>query len=202
VIISHVHKFLYIGVPKTGTHSVTRLLRRSYVGHSVGRYHGSRHDVPLDYTAWATVRNPYTRLASWWRALVRNKREGGHQPLPAGEQRPPCKTFEAFLAFMVQHQSGWDLEAGQCDQRQPQHVFTARQPCVRFVRLEHFDEDFAMLPFVVVVNEGCLGRANTSDTGDKPIKDYYTSEALTLAVEYGVTEECEALGYPVELEKA
>jgi hypothetical protein len=174
------------------------VLRDQYAGKTVGRYHGSEWEIPDNCLAWTVVRNPWVRLASWWRSLVCN--DGLRSPVHKKHEpeiTPPCRTFAEFLQFMIEHRHGDDLE-DQRDQRQPQHIFAARQPCTAFVRLENFAEDFAKLPFGKA-GQGLGGRRNQSDLDTKPLTHWYDDKAVEMAIHYGVLAECQAFGYPEEL---
>ena len=198
MILSAQHKFLYVAIPKTATKPVRELLQGVFKGYNVGRWHGSSWPVADDYLAWAVVRDPYARLLSWWRAVVRNNVQGRSPPQPP-ELPVPCGTFAEFLRFMIANRDGHDLIEAQRDQRQPQHVFMNRQPCTAQVRLEHFTEDLATLPFAQSEHLWLGNRQNASDSSNKPLAEWYDDESLALAVDYGVKHECRALGYPEEL---
>lgn len=65
MIISDVHKYVYIGIPRTGSKSMNHWL----LEHFDGRWHGGHHDynVPAeaaDYFIFTIVRNPYDRAVS------------------------------------------------------------------------------------------------------------------------------------------
>jgi hypothetical protein len=68
MIVSKLHRFIYIGIPKTGSISISHWLNMFYGGCSIGMHHDWR--VPQDYLSyfrWTVVRNPYDRCFSlWW----------------------------------------------------------------------------------------------------------------------------------------
>ncbi len=69
MLVSHAHKFAYFGMPKTGTKTTTLMLKKRYGAQNRGSYHGAKWDaLPDGYLPWMTVRNPWTRLLSWWHA--------------------------------------------------------------------------------------------------------------------------------------
>ena len=65
MIISHSHKYVYIGIPRTGSKSMNHWLREYFDG----RWYGGHHDynVPEEaagYFIFTVVRNPYDRATS------------------------------------------------------------------------------------------------------------------------------------------
>lgn len=65
MIISNTLKYVYIGIPRTGSKSMNRWLKDNYEGESFGFHH--QWQVPeeaKDYLIFTIVRNPYERMAS------------------------------------------------------------------------------------------------------------------------------------------
>ena len=65
MIISDTHRYVYIGIPRTGSKSMNHWL----IEHFNGRWHGGHHDYAVpeeaaDYLVFAIVRNPYDRALS------------------------------------------------------------------------------------------------------------------------------------------
>jgi len=186
-VISDQCRFVYFGIPKTGTNSVASILRSSFGGRAIGGYHTASVSVPPGYLAWATVRNPWTRLLSWWHAWT-------HSPRAPKDPVQGC-TFLAFIAFLTDNREGDDLPKNAKHMRSPQQQFIAVQPCSRIVRLEHLAEDFASLPFGKVES---FGRQNPG-CWKGGVASFYDDLATAEAIRYGVVEECAALGYPAEI---
>jgi len=143
--------------------------------------------MPAGYLAWATVRNPWVRLLSWWHAWTHSRR-APNDPVQG------C-TFPVFIAFLTDNREGADLPKNARHMRSPQQQFIAAQPCTRVVRLEHLQEDFAALPFGSPQvfgnhNPGCWKGS---------VSNFYDDLATAEAIRYGVIEECEVLGYPLEV---
>lgn len=72
MIISNKFKYVFISVPKTGTHTMYDVLQRHFSGKHYGAYH--EHQIPHsaeDYYRFITVRNPYNRFASAWTHISR-----------------------------------------------------------------------------------------------------------------------------------
>lgn len=196
MMLSKSAKFLYLGIPKTGTHSVVRLLRQhpQFRAQSVGAYHGSSWKIPADYVAWGTVRNPYTRLLSWWHAWTSRKIAKHNFP-------PRDITLVKFIHFLVDWRDGRDMPEDRRDMRWPQHLFMEQQPWRYFVRLEHFPADFAALPFGLPrVKLGMSNKGAWRKRGR--VASYYGKPELEAAVRYGVPQECETFGYPHDVGEA
>ena len=65
--VSSTHRFVYIGIPRTGSKSMYQWLSENFQSESVGGHHEWR--VPeefKDYLVFTTVRNPYERVVSGW----------------------------------------------------------------------------------------------------------------------------------------
>ena len=186
-VISDAHRFVYFGAPKTGTSTVTRVLKSLYAGRHVCGYHSSSVPAPAEYLAWATVRNPWTRLLSWWHAWTHSRRA------PADPVQG-C-TFPVFIAFLTDNREGADLPENAKRMRSPQNLFMEHHPCTKSVRLEHLAEDFAALPFG---KPESFGRQNPG-CWEGGVTRFYDDPAIAEAIRYGVVEECVALGYPTEI---
>ncbi len=67
MIVSEAHRYVYIGIPRTGSKSIHKWLGDHFEGH----WHGGHHDwrVPeecRDYLVFTVIRNPYEIQASGW----------------------------------------------------------------------------------------------------------------------------------------
>jgi hypothetical protein len=73
MIVSDFHKFVYIGIPKTGSISISHWLNMYYAGRSIDRHHAWHVPEPYQYYyRWTVVRNPYDRCFSLWWFECRN----------------------------------------------------------------------------------------------------------------------------------
>ncbi|MEM7125539.1 MAG: hypothetical protein AAF702_04380 [Chloroflexota bacterium] len=80
MIISHKHRYVYIGIPRTASKSTSRWLVEHYDGEWVGFHHEWRvPEKAFDYLIFTVVRNPYERMASGMLAVL----WGDIQPNPA-----------------------------------------------------------------------------------------------------------------------
>jgi len=63
--VSHKHRFIYIGIPRTGSKSMYRWLSENYESENLGGHHDFIvSDEFRDYLVFTVVRNPYDRWAS------------------------------------------------------------------------------------------------------------------------------------------
>lgn len=88
-------KLIYSSVPRTGTLSMMIMLKQHYGGVHIPKCH--RHMIPTEYQTFhrfMIIRNPYTRLLSWWRWW---KDHDSRIP-----QRPN-ETFREFLIWINQN---------------------------------------------------------------------------------------------------
>lgn len=79
-MISHTHKFIFTHIPKTAGTSLSRLLMK-FGGKKITKAHWRTRDIirtcninnPEDYFKFAIVRNPWSRMLSYYDMLVLQK---------------------------------------------------------------------------------------------------------------------------------
>jgi hypothetical protein len=153
MIISNENKYLFISVPKTGTHSMYELLQEKFDGVRHGGYH--HPDVPSaadDYFKFCTVRNPYAKIASAWTYISS----------PQGKYYSQVKTkvgdvnLVSLLKWCISNQdellSHWDKDFTICGVILPFHMYHAQRmrgiKLDAMIQIEHATEQFNQLPFV------------------------------------------------------
>lgn len=92
MIISETHKYVYIGIPRTGSKSMNHWLME----HFDGKWHGGHHDtdVPEEaakYLVFTIVRNPYERAASGYFGVTWD------EEAPKEHELGPCRTEQERL---------------------------------------------------------------------------------------------------------
>jgi hypothetical protein len=155
MIISKELNYVFVSVPKTGTHAMFEFLTEHFQGeHSGGHYHN--HEVPEyaeDYFRFCTVRSPYNRFASAWSLIMNPDAMHGSQIKEMiGEEPTLISTLEWVVAErenMMQHGlDGIKVAASLV----PLHLyFEQRLNNMRmdaFIQIEHATEQFNNLPFV------------------------------------------------------
>jgi hypothetical protein len=66
--VSHSRNAVYLAIPRTASRSISAWFRLDYGAIKVNGHHGHRADPAIkDYLAFTSVRNPYDRLASWYK---------------------------------------------------------------------------------------------------------------------------------------
>ena len=80
MIISEKNNYVFVSTPKTGSHTMFKILQEQYDGVRYGPSNGYNfHEwvTPVQYKNYfhfSTVRNPYTRfVALWWSLLMVGK---------------------------------------------------------------------------------------------------------------------------------
>lgn len=200
MIVSGAHRYIYVCIPKTGTGSMRRHLMAHYQGRSSGAYHQThcQHPGP-NWCVFTTVRNPYTRLVSWWWFTAVSRIE----------TRPPEERefwqgapLSKFIRFLIERRDGYDIPNGdQKLMRLPQHEFLRYSNPTHIVRLEHLMDEFNALPWVKVPSEPIQKFRRSSERGKgwridgRDWTHYYDQETLDLANEYGAADEAVAFGY-------
>lgn len=98
MIISHELRFVYIGIPRTGSKSMMQWLR-DYPGHYLDGHH--RWEVPdecKDYLIFTVIRNPYDRWASGSFAVLWNdEKPDASKRVPSPPLVPSAKPLDERL---------------------------------------------------------------------------------------------------------
>lgn len=205
MIISHLHRFIFVPVPKTGTHSIRQALREhlgegdleqvglfvkkrfpyaelARVGHGhLGLEDVRTHvgdDVVENYFSFAFVRNPFDRFVSYCAFMTRQH--------GAFEQDPKA-TMRRIL---------FDLRPLDHVHFQPQAtLLTGKDGALnvsRIGRSESMQQDYDAICSHLGIPSSHLDRVNTSQRGD--YRQYYDDELIA-----GVTElyrrDLELFGY-------
>ncbi len=145
MIVSNTHKYVYISVPKAGTHTMYDVLVREYAGtQQEGPYHQTA--VPQEYEdffCFCTVRHPFHRAVSVWHALTqRENYKSIYLPLIGGEsfldfakwisKITPDNRRKGKGGVLLLSQDSW-LNGARID---------------RYLKLEELDNEFSSLYFV------------------------------------------------------
>ncbi len=99
MIISDKHKYVYIGIPRTGSKSMNHWL----IEYFDGRWHGGHHDysvpdVAADYLVFTIVRNPYDRRVSGHFAVTwDDQAPKEHELEPYSSEKERIRKSRAFL---------------------------------------------------------------------------------------------------------
>jgi len=145
MIISEKDKYVFVSNPKTGTHSLYKLLKEHFNGVQVeGRYH--ENDVPeknKDYFTFSTCRHPFSRAVSAFHVLTR---DDGYKdlflPKIGGDD------FLSFVKWLVKHDSETELVGRGMAVLTLQSTWLKPVRIDKLVRIEQANDDFASLPFV------------------------------------------------------
>ena len=146
MIILKKQKWVYIDVPKTASTSIDNLLVTEYGGEpvywkavdlpQVFNKH-ARLPIPTGYRSFATIRNPYDRIVSFW------------QHCWIGKTEPTCESFEEFLGFClnaVNNPQGIDYHM--TARLYPMYMYLEPLRVDTFVRYENLEKDLLALPFI------------------------------------------------------
>ena len=145
MIVSEEHRYVFVSVPKAGTHTMYATLTDGFGGRQLdGPYH--QKDVPaeyLDFFCFASVRHPFQRAVSIWNSLTqRPNYSPKYLPLIGGDSFLEFARWIAKInpanrptgkgGVLLLSQAEW-LEDVRLD---------------RYLHLETINSDFAKLPFV------------------------------------------------------
>ena len=135
MVISHKHKFAYPFVTKTATMSIRTLLVDRFAGARSGRLR-TPPDGCRGYFTFATCRNPYDRMVSWWYRVIKHLKgdEYGHK-----RELASAGLGQSLFDFLTL----WERKGGFA-----QHEVADANPGITFIRTENLEEEFNSLPFV------------------------------------------------------
>ncbi|MCX6017647.1 MAG: sulfotransferase family 2 domain-containing protein [Chloroflexi bacterium] len=144
MIISHALRYVYIGIPRTGSKSMNRWLLDHFQGEWFGEHHA--WNVPAearDYFIFTIVRNPYDREMSAWHFIPWSAPED-RTPLPVSE-------FAAGMRGTAKYKDGTTIIEGHetPEVRMNQANYVARAGVKHVLHFERLPHCLTELPFVV-----------------------------------------------------
>lgn len=177
MIISDLHKYAFINIPKTASKSISKFLKDNHNGYS----YSSQHSIKIpkyasDYFKFSCVRNPYTRMVSMWYSVTQR------YPENYGLENFKDLSFESFVEGITQKVSGtrWFFYLRQTD-------FTHNVD--RIFWYEKLPYDLLKLSFVNNVENfphlnSTQIEASYNPIKRKPWKKYITQRTLDMINDY------------------
>lgn len=174
MIYSIKHKYFWVSVPRTGTSSMMSFLIENYTGNRHGMWH--QLQIPKQYAHYhrfMVVRNPFTRLASWWRWCVYGKKH------PYGVAFKDTSLLY-FLQWLVDHQHDCDTRNLKywCNQTE----FAEEYKPNTVLKLENIKEDLLKLPFVS--KPVPVFKQHHKTYGQQPWLQYYGPKEIALVLRH------------------
>jgi len=179
--VSRTHRFVYIGIPRTGSKSMYQWLLENFQTESVGGHHEwQAPDEFQDYFVFTVVRNPYERATSgrFFEPVIKYP----HDP-------PRPKSFAESMQRVIPKRS----EA--CPAMNQKH-FVERSGTSLVPYFERLPQCLAELPFVDKENIPPFPHNNAGGylPAEGDFFHHFTMEDEKLVWEYA-TEDLEAFGY-------
>ena len=178
--ISHKHRFVYIGIPRTGSRSMFQWLSDNYQSENLGGHHDC--NVPeefSDYLVFTVVRNPYDRMVSGW--FYEPTLKYPHDP-------PKSKTF---ADSMRRHLAADPQDTGMWTQKR----FVEQADISLVLHFERRPQCLAELPFVDAGNIPPFPHWNASDRPPgRNFFDLFSKEDEKLVWEHSA-EDFASFGY-------
>ena len=190
MIISHVHRYVYIAIPRTGSKSMNRWLMDHYDGEWVGYHHDWRVPATADgYLVFTIVRNPYEKVVSGWY----------HVPWSIEEPDPP-RSISEFAEAMKESIPLKDGTVTIADHNVPevgmnQAHYVQRAGVQLILHFEHLPACLKRLPFVDAANMAPF--PHKEERGTRPpgtFFDLFGTENEPLVWAYA-DDDFEAFGY-------
>jgi len=171
MIILQKYKLVWSSVPRTGTLSMIKLLRK-YGGVVIPKCH--RHKVPKEYNTFhkfMIVRNPYTRLLSWWQWW-----KIGH------DSRIPTRPDETFKEFLIWLNKNKHIHTGAYYYSYDnQTAFGKAFNCNTYLYLENLPADFKKIHCLRDAEEHWENAPGHKFHGKRrPLNKYYGKEEIAL----------------------
>ena len=146
-IISHKHKFIYIGIPKIATRSFQTLFIKERAAEFEIEWsekpNGFRHALTQhpDYFAFAFVRNPWSRIVSCYNSKIAGCEPGKQARIMSFyEDLNPQMSFADFVSFLCSEE-GRDAIADR--HWISQHLFLER--CDYIGKYENLEQDWRVV---------------------------------------------------------
>ncbi len=190
MIISHALKYVYIGIPRTGSKSMNRWLLDYYQGEWYGEHHGWKvPDEARDYTRFTIVRNPYEREISAWYFVP----WGAETVSPP----PPANQFaELFRGTIALRDGNVRIESHETPEvRMNQFHFVRKSGVSLVLHFEHLPHCLKDLPFVDKNHVPPF--PHKEERGVRPpgtFFDHFNADAEKAVWEYA-SDDFEAFGY-------
>lgn len=140
MIISDKHKLVFFHIPKTGGSSITKLLIEKYKGKPYYDKHcnvdwgmrllGNRRN----YFKFSIVRNPFSRMVSWYNHLVEERK--------ADKEIIDPRNFYYFLEYYRKTKEHSKMEMFQYDQNQFDFLIPDKSNLNYIIKLESIDKQW------------------------------------------------------------
>lgn len=147
MMVSQSDKFVFLGVPKTGTRSIHKWLEESHDVELLGDHKHRVDQKHTDYFKWMVVRNPYDRMWSIYWSCCR--KAGDVKGFVYDMQREGLHNcFLDFLIWINRHHRRFSrLNHSKYLILKNQTVFLSANPDT-ILHYEHLKDSICRLPFV------------------------------------------------------
>jgi len=189
MIISNVHKYVNISIPKTGTISMRYWLTKYFEGKAVSEHHNWDWRPFVNggsYLIFTVVRNPYARCYSLWKWEMKTGHAGGMLVDQS------C-SFEHFLLLLKTKPQMYFSKDTSPDIYINQSDFVYKSGASEVLKLENLPDELKSLPFAHG-KEHRFPYFNPHSNIKEPYSDYYNEETEALVWDY-CQDDFERFGY-------
>lgn len=176
-------EFLGFMPPKTGTTSLIRLLRQLFDVEIIGStYHcgGKLNPRYANWFTFCTVRNPFSRLVSYWWFVRKRFPPAGNRQRWALREMANQLTFSEFTRQSPLLPVSQIVEDARID---------------HLIRLETYENSIRQLPFL---SSQYLAIPRAKKGRDVDWREYYTERSLVEFVQRHYADDFERFGYSTE----
>ena len=166
MIISHIHKFVYIAIPRTASKSMSEWLVQWFNGEWYGFHHQWRvPEAYSDYLIFTMVRNPYERELSAW--FFQSKMDDDPPP-----PRDPSEFVEVTSELYLQGDCTVLIEGHNVPEVRMNQAHWVKKAGISLVlHYERLPECLIDLPFVKPEDIPSFPRV--SERGQRPEHDFF-----------------------------
>ena len=188
LVISHVHKYLFIETPRTASSAISAELRENYAGEKILHKHANYSDIPRgirrelgEYVVFAGVRNPLDDAASLFQKLLTNHKGAYSDPTQWVENGGWVNSRLRRLFRLVHSPGGTFLSFLQhaFPQTYCSRICLNKRHCDTFIRFENLQADFtSVLDCIGISQKRKIPQRNVT-AGKRTYSEYYDQSPET-----------------------
>ncbi len=192
MIISHKHKFLFIGLPFSASSAITKELYHKYNGEPLLRKHSLYNEFKkiaseeeLDYFVFAVLRNPMEIVVTAYEKMKQNKKGNFTNPILFQKNGGHItnRQLERFKFIQKSNASFQDYFKKYFNAPYDNLASLTLESCDFIIRYEKIEKDYiTALQKAGIKNPKKLPVANKTEGKNQNLSEYYTKEIKNQAI--------------------